>query len=264
LEALAAGSLGLGLLNYGESAAAKKAANRQNAFANKWGPLLSVNGGKGAAQVSAPSANFGQSMVPALLTAGMLMQNKKPGGMHLDSTGGLAGAGDDMNMDTMYASQGGQVPASKNYAPSRPWAENAYSSSYENPYPDTYGNRENQRREVVPYELHKLLTEKKRPAGPAYSSGGSIGGGMIPGKQVVPGNSPLNDNHLVMASAGETVLPKDVSKAGMHGNMWKVADYLGKVKQHGPGPMPMKPQQKKPASMSPWSAMAAGGQMKGC
>lgn len=58
------------------------------------------------------------------------------------------------------------------------------------------------------------------PQFPTVENGGLQGppkpyfqGGLVEGKEVVPGSSPLNDTQLIKASAGEIVLPKEVASS---------------------------------------------------
>lgn len=220
-EVLAAASLGLGGLNYASNAAAKKAANIQNATTNKWAPLLSLNhAGSGAPENKAKGANLGASLIPAITAASNALNTGKGTSDGADGGSAAGGSAPTLGADVSSLSS---MPA------------------------DTLAK-------------YPWLAALQTPQVPNMASGGAI-----PGQQVVPGDSSRNDVKPIWASAGETMLPKTVSQAGMNGNMHKVAAYLGAVKKHGPGPMPVKsgPQNGKApsSSMSPWAAMCSGGKV---
>jgi hypothetical protein len=252
-EALGAASLGLGLMNYLSSAQSKKNANTRNATTDKWGPLLALNTkGGGAPQADAPSASIAGSMGPALVTAGnYFLKNKQaPSGQSSGWTG-MPGLG----APTPSPDAGvGVSPFAANTG-SSPFAGGGMVPKYNlgGAMPGANG-------------MAGLSRPMQQPAMPQqggmYAGGGMTG--MIPGQASVPGDSPMNDTKLIEASPGEVMLPRTVAKEGMHGNKWKVAAYLNSVKKHGPGPMPVKPQtgKAKSSSMSPWSAMCSGGEMK--
>jgi len=60
-----------------------------------------------------------------------------------------------------------------------------------------------------------------------YNSGGYIDfrdGGKVPGKEVVPGDSPKNDTVPIMASAGELVVPKSIAQTSFGKRLSKLLE----------------------------------------
>jgi hypothetical protein len=239
----AAGSLGLGLMQYISAIQANKNARAQNATTDKWGPLLALNThGGGAGQITVPKASFSQIMGPALVSA----MSSSGGPSSMPSMGGGGGSADFQSMPDV----GGEGAGG-----------------------DALGG--------VGGANAGMMFGAMAHGGqvPKYSGGGGISsvmsllpmlamlasnGGGVPGQAKVPGDSPENDTQLVAASPGEVVLPRTLAKTGAK-TPWKVAAYLNEVKKHGPGPMPPKSMNSKPSgpkggpSVSPWSAMCNGG-----
>lgn len=270
-------SMGMGLAQYLSSIQANRNARAVNATDSKWAPLLALNKSQGKADIPVPTASFAKIMGPAIISAmnsGNMMSQGTPaetsGGSAsdisgMDSPGAQAfagGQGESAGFDpssmlggggaSMMAAGGGKVPK---YAgggmPSIPGM------------PSMGGGGGQQGGSSGMSSIMSLLPMLAMLA---------PGGGMVPGSEVVPGDSPKNDNKLIGASAGEVVVPKSVVNDP---NKWKVAAYLQEVKKHGPGPMPIKgqqngmkaqpprpggiPTQKPGSSMSPWAAMCGGG-----
>lgn len=225
-----------------------------NATVDKWGPMLALfTHGGGAPEVKIPKASFAEDMGPAIQNAMNGMQQGGGGGggggggspMAMAGGQGEAGGGmggfDPMEMlggggGAMMAAGGGAVP------------RYAGGGQQSNPM----GDMVSMGMKMLPMLMMALNK-----------------GGQVPGKARVPGDSLSNDTKLIAASPGEVMLPRTVAQEGMHGNHWKVAQYLNDVKKHGPGPMPIKkadqprPGKAPSSSMSPWTAMASGGKV-GC
>lgn len=84
-----------------------------------------------------------------------------------------------------------------------------------------------------------VSTSNNATGGPAASTGGRITdsgmverplnmtrGGPIPGRAVMPGNSPKNDTVPIMASPDEIMLPRTAALPAMGGNMKPAMDFL--------------------------------------
>lgn len=258
----AANSMTMAPMQYMSKAQSNKNARAVNATNDKWAPLLALNHSKGNANVPVPQASFATTFGPAMTSAAHSMSPMQ--GMSGGSGGG--GGEDPLSFDSMGMvetgagnTQGAATGAAAGASFGGIYNEGGAVPGYGG------GGGIGQVASLLPLLLMLAAHGGQVPEGP---------GGQVPGKEMVPGDSPLNDTKIIGASPGEVILPKSVASEGMKGNKWKVASYLQQVKKHGPGPLPVKgggarapagmPAQggmpnMKPKSMSPWAAMCGGG-----
>lgn len=246
--------LGMGIMSYLGDVQANKNDRAVNATSSKWAPLLALNSSKGKADIPVRTANFGKTMGPALF-------NALGGGGPPDMGGGGGGGGGGGNPmeGMMMASQGGRVPGK-----SSPWLKMADGGQI--PGASVPGPSQ----ELSPEDIVALKNGGKEGGGgggmmesamklaPMIAMMFQYGGGMIPGKAKVKGNSTKNDKVPVLASPGEGIVPRDVME---NPNPKKVSKYLQAVKKNGPGSLPS-PSGKKSSSINPWTAMCSGGKTR--
>lgn len=260
----------MGMMEYMNAIQANKNARAINATSSKWAPLLELNKSQGKKDIPIPKASFAKIMGPAIFSMGGSSSGGGGGGGGgyqsgtvadisgmSDSPGAEAYAGgqgemgggmgmDPTAMASMFAAGGGQVPK---------YAGGGGIQGMLDPLGLMGGGGGGGKSGGGGSSIMSLLPMLAMLA---------PGGGMVPGKEVVPGDSPVNDTKLIGASPGEVVLPKSVASEGMKGNKWKVAAYLHDVKKNGPGPLPVKSHSSgkaKSGSMSPWGAMCSGGKV---
>jgi hypothetical protein len=216
---------------YYDKVKANEAARKLNATNDKWAPLLALNHSKGNTNIPVPKASALSVFGPAITSASHSMspfQGMSGGG------GGGGGGSEALSFDEngMVDTGGLGVSGGASGAASGASFAGIYNKGGTVPQAGySNGGGIGQLASLLPMLLMLAAHGGQVPDGP---------GGQVPGKEVVPGDSPLNDTKMIGVSPGEVILPKSVAREGMKGNKWKVASYLNDVKKHGPGPLPMK------------------------
>lgn len=217
---------GMGAAKYAGDVSANENANKLNAAANKWAPLLAVYGSHGMSPVARHPANLGADLFPAALLGAMALG----GGAAAPAATGAPAANPAL-FGPGYAAGGKVGKVMGEFKSGELHSGSPKGPVVHNP------------KQAIAIALSEAGKSKK-----------AAGGMMVPGKAPMPGDSTANDTVPVMASPGEGIVPRSVMK---NPNKWKVAAYLNEVKKHGPGPLPVKKSGDAPKSKSinPWAAM---------